>query len=154
MSVTKTMLPLLAITFALLAQLPNSAGVAAASKSNVDQIMIENEKAVWAAAKAKDVTRFNRLVAEDARMVFESGVLTRADYLNGLPDRTIAEFHLTDFIALRPNPETVILIYKASRSGAYKGKPFPPATVREGSVWVNRAGKWVAVLNQETPIGQ
>jgi len=154
MNASKTRVPLLALAFVHLAQLANSAGAAGANKSSVEQIMIENEKAVWEAAKAKDVARFNRLVAEDARMVFESGVLTRADYLKGLPDRTITEFHLTDFIAMRPNSQTVILIYKASRSGVYKGSPFPPATVREGSVWVNRGGKWVAVLNQETPIGQ
>ena len=115
-----------------------------------DQSIIDNERAVWAAAKAKDVASFNRLVAVDARMVFESGVLTRAEYLNGLPDRTITEFSLTNFVVLRPNAETAIVLYDANRSGTYKGKAFPPATVREGSVWVSRGGKWVAVLNQET----
>jgi hypothetical protein len=89
-------------------------------------------------------------VAPDARMVFESGVLTRADYLKGLPDRSIKDFHLTDFVVLLPNAQTAIVIYKASRSGTYRGKPFPPATVREATVWVKRDGKWVAVLNQET----
>ena len=148
MNATKTAL-LVALTFPLLAQRSDRAG-----KTTAEQLIIENEKAVWEASKAKDVARFNRLVAEDARMVFESGVLTRAGYLSGLPDRTITDFLLTDFVVLRPNVQTAIVIYKASRSGIYKGKPFPPATVREASVWVNRGGKWVAVLNQETPITQ
>ena len=138
---------LVALTLPLLAQHADRTGTTTA-----EQHIIENEQAVWEAAKAKDVARFNRLVAEDARMVFESGVLTRADYLSGLPDRTITDFHLTDFLVLRPNAQTAIIIYKASRSGTYKGQPFPPATVREASVWVNRGGNWVAVLNQETPV--
>ena len=148
MNATKTAL-LVALTLPLLAQRTDRGG-----KTTAEQLIIENEKAVWEASKAKDVARFNRLVAEDARMVFESGILTRADYLRGLPDRTITDFHLTDFVVLRPNVQTAIVIYKASRSGIYKGKSFPPATVREASVWVNRGGKWLAVLNQETPIAQ
>jgi len=126
--------------------------LAQTSKSGIEQLMIENEKAVWAAAKAHDVARFEHVVAEDARMIFESGVFTRAGYLSGLADRTITDFALSDFVVVHPNPQTAIVIYKASRSGTYKGQPFPPATVREASVWVKRAGRWVAVLNQETPV--
>lgn len=121
-------------------------------KSTIDQLVIANEKAVWEAAKAKNVAQFNRLVAEDARMVFESGVFTRADYVSGLADRSITGFTLADFTVLKPNKQTAIVIYKATRSGTYKGRPFPPATVREASVWIKRDGRWVAVLNQETPI--
>ncbi len=120
----------------------------------VEEHVIEAEKEVWNAARTKDARRFNELVADDARMVFDSGVFTKAEYLRSLPDRTITEFQLADFLALRPNSQIVILIYKASRSGAYKGKPFPSGTVRESSVWVNRGGKWVAVLNQETPVAR
>jgi|HubBroStandDraft_6_1064221.scaffolds.fasta_scaffold307991_2 hypothetical protein len=117
---------------------------------STEELLIQNEKSVWEASKAKNVDDFNRLVAPDARMVFESGVLTRTDYLKGLPDRSIKDFELTDFAVLLPNAQTAIVIYKATRTGTYMGKPFPPATVREATVWVKRKGKWVAVLNQET----
>ena len=140
---------LLVLIFPLLAQNADRS-----IKGTAEQLVIENEKAVWEAAKAKDVTHFKLLVAEDARMVFESGVFTRAAYLSGLPDRTITNFTLTDFTVLRPTARTAIVIYKASRSGTYKGRPFPPATVREASVWVKRDGRWVAVLNQETSIAR
>jgi hypothetical protein len=123
-------------------------------KRTTEQIVMGQERAVWEASKGKDVNAFKRLVAIDARMVFESGVLTRADYLEGLPDRTITNYQLSDFTVFQPNPVTAIVIYKANRSGVFKGKPFPPATVREASVWVNRAGAWVAVLNHETPMTQ
>lgn len=123
-----------------------------ASPSNVDQRVIANEHAVWEAVKQQDAAKFSELVAGDARIVFDTGILTKADFLASLPDRTITDYKLESFTVLKPNRQTVILIYKATRSGLYKGKPFPPSSVHEGSVWVLRKGKWVAVLNQETPI--
>jgi Domain of unknown function (DUF4440) len=125
---------------------------ATGSSSGVDQRVIDNERAVWEAVKQKDAARFSELVADDARIVFDTGILTKSDFLSSLPDRTILDYTIDSFTVLKPNDQTRILIYKATRSGLYKGKPFPPAAVHEGSVWVQRKGKWVAVLNQETPI--
>lgn len=124
----------------------------AGSSSSPDQRVIANERAVWEAVKQKDTARFSELVADDARIVFDTGILTKSDFLRSLPDRTILDYHLEEFTVLKPNDQTVILIYKATRSGLNKGKRFPPAAVHEGSVWVLRKAKWVAVLNQETPI--
>ena len=131
---------------------PAPAIAASGSKSSVDQRVIANENAVWKAVKQQDAAKFSELVADDARIVFDTGILTKADFLASLPDRTITDYKLESFTVLKPNSQTVILIYKATRSGLYKGKPFPPSSVHEGSVWVLRKGKWVAVLNQETPI--
>ncbi len=125
---------------------------AAAGEDVAGKEVVKNEKEVWEAVKRKDALRFDQLVADDARIIFDTGILTKTDFLKSLPNRTISSYDLEDFIVLRPNARTVILIYKATRSGAYKDKPFPPSSVHEGSVWVQRGGKWVAVLNQETPI--
>jgi hypothetical protein len=145
---------LLFIPLALPAQKPAGAvsQATAGSPSSLDQRVIANERAVWEAVKQKDAARFSELVADDARIVFDTGILTKSDFLRSLPDRTILDYQLESFTVLKPNDQTVILIYKATRSGLNKGKPFPPAAVHEGSVWVLRKGKWVAVLNQETPI--
>jgi hypothetical protein len=118
----------------------------------VARAVVANERAVWEAVKEKKADRFAQLVADDARIVFDTGILTKDQFLQSLPDRTITSYSLDDITVLEPNPATAILIYKATRSGFYKGKPFPPTAVHEGSVWVNRGGNWVAVLNQETPI--
>src|SRR5580700_2583216 len=126
--------------------------VSADSRSNLDERVIANERAVWESVKQKDAARFSGLVADDARMIFDTGILTKADFLKSLPDRTILDYKLESFTVLKPNSQTVILIYKATRSGLNKGKPFPPSSVHEASVWVLRKGQWIAVLNQETPI--
>jgi hypothetical protein len=126
--------------------------VSADSRSNLDERVIANERAVWESVKQKDAARFSGLVADDARMIFDTGILTKADFLKSLPDRTILDYKLESFMVLKPNSQTVILIYEATRSGLNKGKPFPPTSVHEASVWVLRKGQWIAVLNQETPI--
>jgi Domain of unknown function (DUF4440) len=126
----------------------------AESRSSFDQQMIANERAVWESVKQKDAIRFRELVADDARIIFDTGILTKSDFLASLPERTIQDYTLDSFTVLRPNNQTAILIYRATRSGVYKGKAFPPAAVHEASVWVPRKGRWVAVMNQETPIAQ
>jgi hypothetical protein len=124
------------------------------SRSSLDQRMIANERAVWESVKQKDAARFGELVADDARIIFDTGILTKSDFLASLPERTIVDYTLDSFTVLKPNGQTVILIYRATRSGVYKGKPFPPAAVHEASVWVLRKSQWVAVMNQETPIAR
>jgi hypothetical protein len=156
-------LPLWRISLSLLLFIPldipaqrpvGAVSQATGSPSSLDQRVIANERAVWEAVKQKDAARFSELVADDARIVFDTGILTKSDFLRSLPDRTILDYQLESFTVLKPNDQTVILIYKATRSGLNKGQPFPPTAVHEGSVWVLRKGKWVAVLNQETPIAR
>jgi len=107
---------------------------------------------VWDAAKTRDMQRFAELVADDARMIFASGVITKQEYMQAVAKRTITEYSIEKFQAFLPNGETVITLYEATVAGTSNGKAFPPSRLRESSVWVLRAGKWVAVWNQETPI--
>jgi hypothetical protein len=114
--------------------------------------MVANEKAVWEAAKNKDMDRFASLVGEDARMIFTSGVVTRSEYMHSIAERNITSYSLRDFQVLAPAKDTTIIIYEATMSGIFKGKPVSSFSVREASIWVKRMGKWIAVLNQETPL--
>jgi hypothetical protein len=112
----------------------------------------ERERAVWEAAMQKDMRRFDSLVADDARMIFTSGIMTKSEYLRSIGKRHIASYSLEDFQVLEPAADTVLTIYKVTLSGTFDGRSVPPSTVREASVWVKRSGKWLAVLNQETPV--
>ncbi|MBZ5574865.1 MAG: nuclear transport factor 2 family protein, partial [Acidobacteriia bacterium] len=47
------------------------------------------ENAVWESAKQRDMHRFADLVADDARMVFVSGVMTKQEYMQEASARTI-----------------------------------------------------------------
>lgn len=121
------------------------------SSALASEILI-NEKAVWQAAKLRDMHRFAQLVADDARMVFTSGIMTKQEYMQAVGTRTIADYSLENFQVFVPAEGTVITLYQATVSGTSNGKVFPTTTLRESSVWIKRAGKWVAVWNQETPV--
>src|ERR1700704_5053420 len=53
------------------------------SSALASEILI-NEKAVWQAAKLRDMRRFAQLVADDARMVFTSGIMTKQEYMQAV----------------------------------------------------------------------
>jgi hypothetical protein len=113
--------------------------------------IIANEAAVWEAAKTKDMGKFAQLVAEDAHMIFSSGVMSRSEYIDSASERVISEYALSDFDVYMAAPNAVITIYKATVSGVFGGVRVDRVTVREASVWILRSHRWMAVLNQETP---
>jgi hypothetical protein len=121
------------------------------SPALASEILI-NEKAVWQAAKLRDMRRFAELVSDDARMVFTSGVMTKQEYMQAVGKRAITDYSLENFQVFMPAEGTVITLYQATVSGTSNGKVFPTTTLRESSVWIKRADKWVAVWNQETPV--
>jgi hypothetical protein len=116
------------------------------------QAVITLEERVWKAAQQRDITGFRRLVPADAVMIFQSGIVPQPDYVATMPERTISHYELRNLRGFMPAPGTVILIYEATRAGSFREKSFPPGSVIESTTWVRRQGRWVAVLNQETPI--
>jgi hypothetical protein len=110
------------------------------------------ERAVWQAAKERNAAAFAKLVPADALMIFQSGIMTQPDYIAAMPGRTLEECKMESLQGHMPNSETVILTYRTVRVGSYEGSPFPANPVIESTTWIRRGKRWVAVLNQETPI--
>ncbi|HZQ21686.1 MAG TPA: nuclear transport factor 2 family protein [Terriglobales bacterium] len=110
------------------------------------------EEAVWHSVLQRNMKAFRELVAVDARMVFPSGVVTRQQYIDSTDQRQIRSYKISDFEVFQPSANVVIATYRATLSGIFRGRLISPTTVREGTVWVKRKGKWVAVWNQETAV--
>jgi hypothetical protein len=126
------------------------------SKANTARTIINSvirlEKRVWKVAQLRDVDAFAELVPSDAVMIFQSGILSQPEYLATMDQRTISSYELRNIRGYMPNAKTVILHYEALRLGQEAGKIFPEDTVIESTTWIKRGRRWVAVLNQETPI--
>jgi len=122
--------------------------------SSAEQLrkVMQLEKQVWKAAKERDARAFAKLVPADGLMIFRSGIVTQPQYLATMQGRTLAENSIADLRGFMPNSKTAILTYKTVRAGSYEGQPFPAAPVIESTVWIKRGKRWVAILNQETPI--
>jgi uncharacterized protein DUF4440 len=126
------------------------------SKANTARTIINSvirlEKRVWKVAQLRDVDAFAELVPSDAVMIFQSGILSQPEYLATMHQRTISRYELRKIRGYMPNAKTVILLYEALRLGEEAGRTFPEGTVIESTTWIKRDRRWVAILNQETPI--
>jgi Domain of unknown function (DUF4440) len=126
------------------------------SKTNAARTIIHSvirlEKRVWKVAQLRDAEAFAELVPSDAVMIFQSGIMSQPEYLATMDQRTISNYELRNIRGYMPNAKTVILHYEALRIGQQAGEIFPEGTVIESTTWIKRGRRWVAVLNQETPI--
>lgn len=126
------------------------------SKANAARTIIHAvirlEKRVWKVAQLRDADAFAELVPSDAVMIFQSGIISQPEYLATMDQRTISRYELRNIRGFMPNATTVILYYEALRLGEEAGSNFPEGTVIESTTWIKRGRRWVAVLNQETPI--
>jgi hypothetical protein len=122
------------------------------SSSKTIEAVIRLEERVWKAAQERDAVGFSKLVPADAMMIFQSGIVLQPEYLASMHERTISRYELGRISGFMPNSTTVILHYKALRLGEQAGGAFPEGEVIESTTWIKRAGHWVAVLNQETPL--
>ena len=122
------------------------------SNTVIINTVIELEKRVWKAAQDRDAKAFKELVPSDAIMIFQSGIVLQPEYLATMNDRTISRYELRRIRGFMPNAATVILYYEALRLGKEDGETFPAGEVIESTTWIKRKRRWVAILNQETPI--
>lgn len=122
------------------------------SKSDAIETVIRLEKRVWEIAQQRNAAEFKKLVPADAVMIFQSGIVLQPEYLATMNARTISRYEIREIRAFMPNPTTVILYYEALRLGEQNGTAFPSSPVVESTTWIRRGKRWVAILNQETPI--
>ena len=122
------------------------------SKSDTIETVIRLEKRVWEVAQQRNAAEFKKLVPADAVMIFQSGIVLQPEYLVTMNARTISRYEIRDMRAFMPNATTVILYYEALRLGEQNGAAFPSGPVVESTTWIRRGRRWVAILNQETPI--
>jgi hypothetical protein len=123
------------------------------SKSAIIKAIIRLEERVWEVAQQRKAREFEKLVPSDAVMIFQSGIILQPQYLATMNERTISRYEIRRMRGFMPNATTVILYYEALRHGQQDGKPFPSTPVIESTTWIKRGKRWVAILNQETPIG-
>jgi hypothetical protein len=122
------------------------------SKSGAIETVIRLEKRVWEVAQQRNAAEFQKLVPADAVMIFQSGIVLQPEYLVTMNARTISRYEIREMRAFMPNATTVILCYEALRLGEQNGEAFPSGPVIESTTWIRRGKRWVAILNQETPI--
>jgi hypothetical protein len=129
---------------------PGGAANAAKGEPSLKEGLVTNEKGAFEAFKQKDATTFNGYLADDFLGVDSGGVTHKAAQAEAMADTQLKDYALDDIKLVKATKNVVILTYKLTQHGTYKGEPIP-AKVYATSVWAKRGEKWLAVLHQETP---
>jgi hypothetical protein len=120
---------------------PATTPAAAATSSDV----VANEKAVWAALKAKDYNGFASFLAPEAIEVEADAVYAKAGSVKGVEQFDASKAELSDFKALKIDDDAGLVTYTVKIPGS------KPETERHTTIWGNRSGKWLALFHQGTP---
>ena len=121
-----------------------------AVQQSVKSIVLENERKIWEAFKARNANAVSALLADDVQVVTVDGRFDKAGFLRLIPQLPeITSYTITNETVISPSKDVAILTYDSK----YVTKEPRPTnhSAFQTTVWVNRGSNWVAVFNQETP---
>ena len=120
----------------------------AMSQASPDKALIDMEKALWEIVKNKQVDAFRKYFADGYSGVSSDGVKDINQELEGVRNVDLKQYSLADTKVVFPNKDTAVLTYKVTVEGSYQGQDIS-GIYYASSVWVNKGGKWLAVLHTE-----
>ena len=116
----------------------------------IKSIVLENERKIWEAFKARNANAANALLADDVQVVTPDGRFDKATFLRMIPDfPEITSYTISNATVTTPSKDIAILTYDA-RFVANEPRPTTHSSFQT-TIWVNRGGAWLALFNQETP---
>lgn len=108
---------------------------------------VANEKAVWDLIKGKNYDGFASMLATDFVEVEPDGFYDKAGSIKGVQTFDASKAVLSDFKSANIDADAAIVTYVATIPG------IAPKGERHSTIWVNRDGKWLAVLHHGgTPV--
>jgi hypothetical protein len=113
--------------------------------------LIGLETSLWEAVRTRDVTTFERLIADDAIYIDESGMATKTELLGMLPGVTLHDFRLTDVRVTTVNATSALVVYRCSERVAAGGNGGTALVTKlASSLWRWRPAHPVVTFHQET----
>ena len=110
---------------------------------------IANEKIVWDLFKSKNYDAFATLLDPDSIEVEPNGVYNRAGTLQGVTMFDASRAVLSDLKSVNLDDDVALVTYTVKNPVPM----FAPEGERASTIWVNRAGKWVALFHHGgTPV--
>jgi len=123
----------------------------APSEPPSDSFFVAKEKEVWEALKNRDKGAISRLLADDFVGLYDTGFATKSDHVKDMDDKyEITSYDVQDAKVIRLSPQTVLLLYKANCKASGEWDQFCSRPEYISSLWVERAGQWLALFSQDT----
>jgi hypothetical protein len=129
---------------------PENASGENAAQQSVKTIVLENERKIWEAFKARDANAVRALLADDVQVVTVNGRFDKAAFLRIIPQLPeITSYTISNATVTSPSKDVAILTYDSRF--VTKEPRLTTHSSFQTTIWVNRGGNWIAVFNQETP---
>jgi hypothetical protein len=129
----------------------NAATDAAFGAALTAESLIGLETSLWEAVRTRDITTFERLIADDAIYIDESGMATKTELLGMVPSVTLHDFELTDVQVTTVNTTSALVVYRCSERVAAGGKGGTTLVTKlASSLWQWRPAHAVVTFHQET----
>jgi hypothetical protein len=113
--------------------------------------IVSRERLAWEATRNKDKAGLASLLAEDFTEITDDGVFDKTQILANLDHLTVPSYSPRNVRVKKLAPDAVMLIFQVSVDGNYAGHNFR-ANSNATSLWMQRAGKWLNVHFQESPM--
>jgi Ni/Co efflux regulator RcnB len=110
------------------------------------------ERKAWDAFKAKDSAAFSPIWELGYTGVDAGGVMNLEQTLTMMKDYDIKDYTLSDFRLIAVDADVVLLMYKVTVNGTYKGQPMPAGAIVATSVYKLHDKNWLGVFHQETQL--
>jgi hypothetical protein len=148
----------LTIAFALLSNLAGAQSSPAKTSGGVigiEQELIKTETGFFEAWKTKDEAYFRAHIAENGVFWGENGTFSRDEQLQAQRDSAkacnVEGYGLSDFGVLPLTAGAYLLTYKADQYATCNGEKVP-IHLNGSSIYILKAGKWLAVYRAEVPL--
>jgi len=124
------------------------------SDDAVLKAILANEQRIFETLKRNDITAFGNMLPDDLIDVEDDGIHTKAEWLKEFEEQKesgllFKAFKMDDLRLVRYGPSAATLVFRETIDGMQNGKPFE-WHFNSSSGYVNRSGKWMPVLYQDS----
>jgi hypothetical protein len=122
---------------------------------SLDEAIIAQEQMIIDAIKKRDANAFKSMVDANGYEVTSQGTRSLSDLMTELfsPDLTFTELKMENPMVKRLDKDSAVLTYKSTGTATYKGQT-SSGTSYDTTIYVRRAGKWLAVFHQSTDMAK
>ena len=126
-----------------------AASATAAPAATTSSDPIANEKLVWDLFKSKNFDAFANLLATEFVEIEPDGFYDKAGSVKGVSMIDTSKFVLSDFKSSTIDADAAIVTYVST------DPKYAPGGERHSTIWVNRNGKWLALMHHGgTPVAK
>ena len=115
-----------------------------------DQVVIDNEKAVWEAIRTKQVEKLRTFLAPEYTAIYPFGVRDLQEELDHSATGYLINYSIEPLRLTHGDGAPTILLYRVTATAVEDGKE-KLINMHASSVWVKRDGGWKVVFHTAMP---